>query len=107
MAHGRIHNLSFMYVYVMVCVNSQIRYLLYLISMSLIAFNLTRCRIASVKVSDRPDQIGVYAGGVGDISGGRHGLLDLIYRISSFTSFIGIWLSSNINDRLQRKYSVS
>jgi hypothetical protein len=52
--------------------------------------------IASVKVSDRPDQIGVYAGGVGDISGGRHGLLDLIYRISSFTSFIGIWLTAAI-----------
>ena len=68
--------------------------LLYLISMSLIAFNLiVTAAIASVKVSDRPDQIGVFAGGVGDISGGRHGLLDLIYRISSFTSFIGIWLT--------------
>jgi hypothetical protein len=52
--------------------------------------------IASVKVADRPDQIGVYVGGGGDISGGRHALLDLIYRISSFTSFVGIWLTTAI-----------
>ncbi len=66
-------------------------------SMSLIAFNLVMtAAIASVKVADRPDQIGVFVGGGGDISGGRHVLLDLIYRISSFTSFIGIWLTTAI-----------
>ena len=48
------------------------------------------------KVADRPDQIGVYVGGGGDISGYRYLLLDLIYRISSFTSFVGIWLTTAI-----------
>jgi hypothetical protein len=49
---------------------------LYLMSMSLIAFNLIMtAAIASVKVADRPDQIGVYVGGGGDVSGGRNGLL--------------------------------
>ena len=68
---------------------------LYLMSMYLIAFNLIMtAAIASVKVADRPVQTGVYVGGGGDISGGRHVLLDLIYRISSFTSFIGIWLTT-------------
>lgn len=71
--------------------------LLYLISMSLIVFNLIMtAAIASVKVADRPDQIGAYVGGGGDISGGRHVLLDLVYRISSFTSFVGIWLTTAI-----------
>ena len=71
--------------------------LLYLMSMSLIAFNLIMtASIASVRVADRPDQIAVYVGGGGDISGYRHVLLDLIYRISSFTSFIGIWLTTTI-----------
>jgi hypothetical protein len=70
---------------------------LYLVSMSLIVFNLIMtAAIASVKVAYRPDQIGVFVGGGGDISGGRHVLLDLIYRISSFTSFIGIWLTTAI-----------
>jgi hypothetical protein len=71
--------------------------LLYFMSMSLIVFNLIMTGvIASIKVSYRPDQIGVFVGGGGDISGGRHVLLDLIYRISSFLSFIGIWLTTAI-----------
>lgn len=70
---------------------------LYLISMSLIAFNLIMtAAFASAKVTDRPDQIGVYVGGGGEISGGRYMILDIIYRISSFTSFIGIWLTTAI-----------
>ena len=70
---------------------------LYFMSMSLIAFNLiVTAAFASAKVTDRPDQIGVYVGGSGDISGGRYIILDIIYRISSFTSFIGIWLTTAI-----------
>jgi hypothetical protein len=70
---------------------------LYFMSMSLIAFNLIMtAALASAKVTDRPDQIGVYVGGGGDISGGRYIILDIIYRISSFTSFIGIWLTTAI-----------
>ncbi|HEY9386519.1 MAG TPA: hypothetical protein VIP70_05735 [Nitrososphaeraceae archaeon] len=48
------------------------------------------------KVSDRPSQIGVYVGGGGDISGGRHILLGNIYRISSFMSFFSIWITTAI-----------
>jgi len=70
---------------------------LYFISMSLISFNLIITgAYASAKVSDRPDQVGVYVGGGGELSGGRYMSLDLIYRISSFTSFVGIWLTTAI-----------
>jgi len=71
--------------------------LLYLVSMSLIAFNLIMtAAFASILVNDRPDQIGVYVGGGGNISGGKYVLADTIYRISTFTSFIGIWLTTAI-----------
>ena len=70
---------------------------LYFMSMSLIAFNLIMtAALTSAIVTDRPDQIGVYVGGGGNISGGRYIILDMIYRISSFTSFIGIWLTTAI-----------
>lgn len=72
-------------------------FLLYLVSMSLIAFNLIMtAAFASVLVNDRPDKIGVYVGGGGNISGGKYVLADTIYRISTFTSFIGIWLTTAI-----------
>ena len=70
---------------------------LYFMSMSLIAFNLIMtAALASAKVTNRPDQIGMFVGGGGDISGSRYIILDIIYRISSFTSFIGIWLTTAI-----------
>jgi hypothetical protein len=70
---------------------------LYFISMLVIAFNLIMtAAFAGAKVSDRPSQIGVYVGGGGDISGGRHLLLDNIYRISSFMSFFSIWITTAI-----------
>lgn len=69
--------------------------LLYFISMVLIAFNLVlTATYACAKVADRPDQIGVYVGGGGEVSGGRYVLLDIIYRISTFTSFVGIWITT-------------
>lgn len=40
---------------------------------------------ASIKVSERPYNTGVYIGGGGDISGGRHLLLDNIFRVSTAT----------------------
>jgi hypothetical protein len=52
---------------------------LYFMSMSLIAFNLIMtAALASSKVTDRPDQIGVYVGGGGDISSGRYIILGII-----------------------------
>ena len=70
---------------------------LYFMSTSLIGFNLIMtAALTSAIVTDRPDQIGVYVGGGGSISGDRYIVLDIIYRISSFTSFIGIWLTTAI-----------
>jgi hypothetical protein len=70
---------------------------LYFISMAVIAFNLIMtAAFVSAKVSDRPPQAGEYVGSSGDISGGRHALLDNIYRISSFMSFFSIWITTAI-----------
>src|SRR5215211_1308571 len=71
--------------------------LLYFVSISVIAFNLIMtASFASIKVSERPDHTGVYIGGGGDISGGRHLLLDNIFRVSSFMSFFSIWITTAI-----------
>jgi hypothetical protein len=71
--------------------------LLYFLSMSVIAFNLIMtASYASIKVSERPYHIGEYIGGGGDISGGRHLLLDNIFRVSSFMSFFSIWITTAI-----------
>jgi uncharacterized membrane protein len=51
---------------------------------------------ASIKVSERPYHIGPYSGGGGDISGGRHLLLDNIFKVSSFMSFFSIWITTAI-----------
>lgn len=71
--------------------------LLYFISMSVIAFNLIMTAIfTGVKVNDHPDLIGEYVGSSGDLTGGRHRLLDNIYRVSSFMSFFSIWITTAI-----------
>jgi hypothetical protein len=71
--------------------------LLYFISMSVIAFNLIMtAAFASVKVNDSPHLAGEFVGGSGDISGGKHLLLDYIYRISTFMSFVSIWITTAI-----------
>jgi hypothetical protein len=70
---------------------------LYLVSMSVIAFNLvTTAAFASAKVNDKPYQVKIYVGGGGDISGGKHVLLDNIFRVSSFMSFFSIWVTTAI-----------
>ena len=71
--------------------------LLYFISLSVIAFNLiTTAIFTGVKVNDHPDLIGEYVGSSGDLTGGRHRLLDNVYRISSFMSFFSIWATTAI-----------
>jgi hypothetical protein len=71
--------------------------LLYFVSMLMIAFNLIMtAAFISAKVSDRPDRVGEFVGSSGDISGGRHALLDNIYRVSSFISFFSIWVTTAI-----------
>ena len=71
--------------------------LLYFISMSVIAFNLVMtAAFIGVKVNDRPKLAGEFYGSSGDLTGGRHQLLDNIYRISSFMSFFSIWITTAI-----------
>ena len=71
--------------------------LLYFISMSVIAFNLVMtAAFIGVKVNDRPQLAGEFYGGSGDLTAGRHQLLDNIYRISSFMSFFSIWITTAI-----------
>jgi hypothetical protein len=70
---------------------------LYFISMVGIAFNLIMtAAYADTKVADKPPTIGIYVGGGGDITGGKHGILDTIFRISSIVSFFSIWLTTAI-----------
>ena len=71
--------------------------LLYFISMSVIAFNLIMtAAFITVKVNNRPQLAGEFVGSSGDLTGGRHQLLDNIYRISSFMSFFSIWITTAI-----------
>jgi hypothetical protein len=68
---------------------------LYFVSMLMIAFNLIMtAAFVSAKVSDRPSHAGEYVGSSGDISGGKHLLLENIYRISYFMSFFSIWVTT-------------
>jgi len=65
--------------------------------MVVIAFNLIMtASFASIKVSERPYLVGAYIGGGGDISGGRHVVLDNIFKVSSFMSFFSIWITTAI-----------
>jgi hypothetical protein len=70
---------------------------LYFVSMSLIAFHLILTTIfIDAKISDNQYRVAEYVGGSGDVSGGRHLVLDNIYRISSFISFFSIWMTTAI-----------
>ncbi|MGH9965987.1 MAG: hypothetical protein ACRD5E_14340 [Nitrososphaeraceae archaeon] len=63
----------------------------------MIAFNLViTAAFISAKVNDKPNRIGEYVGASGDLSGGRHVLLDHAYRVSSFMSFFSLWLTTAI-----------
>jgi hypothetical protein len=71
--------------------------LLYSISISIIAFNLIMtAAFAIAKISDRPHLAGEYVGSSGDVSGGKHFLIDYIYRITTFMSFSSIWITTAI-----------
>jgi hypothetical protein len=68
---------------------------LYFVSVSIIALNLvTTATFVNAKVNERPDYIGIFIGGSGDISGGKHLHLDYLYRITSFLSFFSIWITT-------------
>jgi hypothetical protein len=81
---------------------------LYFVSMLGIAFNLVlAATFVSVKISDRPNPAGEYVGSSGDVSGGRHQLLDNVYRISTFISFFSIWLTTVILMRSYRERRIN
>lgn len=70
---------------------------LYFVSMSLIAFHLILTGLfIGAKLNDNQYLVGEYVGSSGDVSGGRHLLLNDLYRISSFISFFGIWMTTAI-----------
>lgn len=65
--------------------------------MLIISSNLIITAIStSVKVTYRPELRGPYVGGGGDISGSRGVLPDNLLRITSFMSFISIWITTAI-----------
>ena len=71
--------------------------LFYLVSISIIAFNLIMtATFTSVKLTDNSQIIGEYVGSSGDVSGGKHLLIDYVYRISTFLSFVSIWITTAI-----------
>ena len=70
---------------------------LYFVSMSLIAFHLILTGLfVGAKLRDNQYLVGEYVGASGDVSGGRHLILDKLYRISSFVSFFAIWMTTAI-----------
>jgi hypothetical protein len=77
--------------------NHNLIVLLYSISISIIAFNLIMTAAFAIsKISDRPHLAGEYVGSSGDVSGGKHLLIDYIYRIATFMSFSSIWITTAI-----------
>ena len=71
--------------------------LLYFLSMLIISSNLVITAISTcTKVTYRPELRGPYVGGGGDVTGDRDILLDTILRITSFISFVSIWLTTVI-----------
>jgi hypothetical protein len=68
---------------------------LYFISILIIAFNLIITAIfVNTKMNDTPSLTVEFVGSSGDVSGGEHLLLNNIYRISSFMSYISIWITT-------------
>ena len=82
--------------------------LLYFISMSIIALNLIMtAAVTGAKMSGRPSHSGDYVGGSGDTMAFRYGLLNDISKITSFVSFISIWLTTAILMKSYREKLIS
>jgi len=88
--------------------NHNLIVVLYFISILAMAFNLVVTAVfTSAKVSDRPFHAGEYVGGSGDISGGKHLFLENTYRISTFVSFLSIWITTAIFMNYYREKRIS
>jgi hypothetical protein len=70
---------------------------LYVVSMSLIAFHLILTALfIGAKLSENQYLVGEYVGSSGDTAAGSHLFLGNLYRISSFVSFFGLWMTTAI-----------
>ena len=70
-------------------------FLLYSISMSMILLNMILTPIiVNMILSQKPEQIRLFAGGSMDISGGKYGFLSNLVKISSILSFASIWFTT-------------
>ncbi|MFB5599980.1 MAG: hypothetical protein ACE5SW_07120 [Nitrososphaeraceae archaeon] len=68
---------------------------MYFASMLLISFNLFMAStVTSIKLMDRPNEIRMFVGGTADLSVGKYTLLNDIFKISSYISFISIWITT-------------
>jgi|SRR5215831_13811514 len=75
--------------------NHSLIVLLYFISILVIAFNLIiTAAFVGTKMNDTASLTVEFVGSSGDVSGGEHLLLNNIYRISSFMSYICIWITT-------------
>ena len=75
--------------------NRSLIVLLYFISILVIAFNLIlTATYVNEKMNMRPSYTAEYVGTSGDVSGGQFLFLNDIYRISSFMSYVCIWITS-------------
>lgn len=77
--------------------NHDLVVLLYLVSMSLIAFNLILTALfVDFKLTDIQPRVREFVGGGGDISGGKHQFLGNLNFISTLISFFSIWMTTAI-----------
>ena len=70
---------------------------LYFLSVAMIAFNLIMTAgFSSIQVFQGPRQIGEFVGSAGTYYGDINTILDNTYRLSTFLSFFGIWITTAI-----------
>lgn len=75
----------------------KIIFILYFITISLIAINLIiTTYYVTLKLNDRPIIIREFVGGSVDISHGKYYYLDELYKFSSIVSFIFMWITAGI-----------
>lgn len=88
---------------------SNLLILMYFFSMALMLFTLIATNlIVNVYLNERPIEIREYGGGSIDLTGGKYGYLNQVYKISSIISFLSIWLTTTLlmyssEDRLIRR----
>lgn len=68
---------------------------LYILSMSMMIFNLTMTIIVvTIGLNDRPSEIRQFVGGTMDISAGKYIEILNLFRLSAILSFVSVWLTT-------------